>query len=109
MRWALHGSILAVICAYIALLLLQVFDCDPTKKLWNILTPGHCINPKIGPYTSGAINVISDLYVLLVPTPTIWALNMKLNRKVKLLLVFGLGALYDLSKSSTQDEVTDRH
>ena len=101
MRWLLHGSILAIISAYIAMLLLQVFDCDPTEKLWNILTPGHRINPKIGPYTSGAINVISDLYVLLVPAPTIWALNMKLDRKVKLLLVFGLGTLYDLLNSST--------
>ena len=56
-----------------------------------------CRDPR-GP---GAINVISDLYVLRVPTPTIWALNMKLDRKVKLLLVFGLGTLYDLFNSST--------
>ena len=101
MRCLLHGGILAIISAYIAMLLLQVFDCDPIEKLWNVLTPGHCIIPKIGPYTSGAINVISDLYVLLVPTPPIWALNMKLDRKVKLLLVFGLGTLYDLFNSST--------
>ena len=109
MRLVLHESIFAVASAYIALFLLQVFDCVPTERLWNILTPGHCINPKIGPYTSGTINVISDIYVLLVPIPTIWGLNMKLNRKVKLLLIFGLGTLYALPNSSTCNEVTDVH
>lgn len=98
MRWLLVGSILAILSAYIAMLLLQVLDCDPFDKLWNVLTPGHCLNPKIGPYTSGAINVISDIYVLLVPIPIIWGLNMKTTRKVKIIMIFGLGILYDLPK-----------
>ena len=71
--------------------------------------PGHWINLKICPCTSEAINIISNICVLLILILFCWGLNMKLNRKVKLLFGFALGTLFGLSKSSISTRVTDRH
>ena len=53
--------------------------------------------PGILPYTSGALSSATDLYVLLLPVRTLWALNITAWKRIRLAAVFGLGILYVLS------------
>lgn len=79
--------------AYTAILFSTVFRCSPVQKAWNPELSGHCLPLKGFPYASGAINVISDFYILVILIPFIWSLNMKLHRKLRVLSIFGLGVL----------------
>jgi hypothetical protein len=42
---------------------------------------------------SGVVNIVTDFYVLILPMPFVWSLNMKRSRKVRVLVIFGLGLL----------------
>ena len=95
MRILIDGGIIFVLAAYTALFFATIFQCDPIRKSWYARTPGHCFKSKRLPYTSGGINVLSDLYVLILPIPCVWQLNMRTSRKLKLISIFGLGLLYD--------------
>ncbi|KAK0508024.1 hypothetical protein JMJ35_009913 [Cladonia borealis] len=91
MRLSIDGGIIFVLAAYTALFFATIFQCDPIRKAWYARTPGHCFKSKRLPYTSGGINVLSDLYVLILPMPCVWGLNMILSRKLRLISIFGLG------------------
>lgn len=99
MKWAISAGIYVIVAAYAGVFFSTVFECIPVQKLWHPELHGHCMRPKVLPYASGAINVISDIYVLVIPIPCIWELNLKLYRKLRVLLIFGLGVLYDDSIS----------
>lgn len=89
-----NGGVVVISCAYIAIFFATVFDCIPVSKRWYPSKPGWCARPKFLPYTSGAINVSIDIYVLIVPIPCIWGLNMSFSRKLRILAVFSLGILW---------------
>ena len=89
--WA---GIAFILLAYTITLFITIFDCSPIEKSWNLGIQGHCLPPKGLPYASGAINVVSDLYVLILPIFPIWGLNMKLGRKLRTIALFSLGVLY---------------
>ena len=94
MKRLIEGGILVIFLTYIALFFSTVFECTPIRKSWNPLLPGHCLKPRGLPYASGAINVASDIYVLILPIPCIWDLNMNITRKLRILSLFSLGILY---------------
>ena len=90
----IEGGILVIFLTYIALFFSTVFECTLIRKSWNPLLPGHCLKPIGLPYASGAINVASDIYVLILPIPCVWDLNMNTTRKLRILSIFSLGILY---------------
>jgi len=55
--------------------------------------PGRCFPPKILPYLSGVLNSATDIYVLIIPIRPLWDLQMDLNRKLRVMAVFGVGIL----------------
>lgn len=94
-----------IVAAYTAMFFATLFECSPIEKGWNQLTPGHCLPAKVLPYCSGAINVVTDLYVLILPIPCIWGLNVRLSRKLRTVAIFGLGILYDPSVTGKSDAI----
>lgn len=44
---------------------------------------------------SGFLNAITDFYVLWIPLPLIWNLNLPIRKKIGLVLIFMQGLLYD--------------
>jgi len=87
----IDGGIIFVLVTYTAFLLATIFECTPIRKGWDASTPGHCYRPKILPYFSGAMNVVTDLYVLIVPVPALLRLQMDFKRKLRVMAVFSLG------------------
>lgn len=43
----------------------------------------------------GLLNVITDFYILWIPLPLVWHLNLPTRKKIGLVLVFLQGLLYD--------------
>ncbi|KAL2058661.1 hypothetical protein ABVK25_001391 [Lepraria finkii] len=69
-------------------------QCQPVRKLWNPLTPGHCQDPsnfvRLG-YANGAINAFGDFALALFPLSFIKDLNLSFHRKVVLGLLMCCG------------------
>ena len=94
MRIAIYAGMAFNIASTVSLFFGTIFQCTPVEKSWNPILPGHCIPPKILPYHSGGINVVTDLYVLGLPIPCIWNLHASWKRKLRTTAVFGVGILY---------------
>ena len=58
----------------------QVFVCLPVSRAWDIeALPGNCFNGPLFMIMSGAINVATDVILLLFPLPLLRVL--KFNRR----------------------------
>ena len=78
---------------YIISAFLFTFSCSPREAAWDVLIEGRCINTKVLVVASSAINIVSDLSILIIPVKcTLW-LVMPLKRKLGLSVVFATGFL----------------
>jgi hypothetical protein len=93
-RYVVHGVIVFIIIAYTALLFISVLSCMPLERRFNQFIEGHCLPQGVTAYLSGAINVLTDAFVVLLPMPAIWKLNLQAERKLRAFCVFGLGIMY---------------
>ncbi|KAI0451111.1 hypothetical protein F5B21DRAFT_488212 [Xylaria acuta] len=90
-RAAINGGIVVVFLFNLGLFLGIVFFCIPVQKAWDNSLDGHCSSPAPLSYLSGVWNVVVDIYILVLPIPLVWDLNMSLKRKLRLIAVFGVG------------------
>ena len=68
--------------------------CTPIAYDWNPNIPGgHCGNRNAVYYTVGIIDVITDIFIFLLPTRMVWRLQISLGNKIGLSLVFGIGLM----------------
>lgn len=88
-----NGGIVVSSLVGLGLFIGIVFFCLPIGKAWNNALSGHCANPVVLAWLSGAWNALVDIYVLILPIPFIWKLNMAPKRKRRLIAVFGVGIL----------------
>ena len=72
----------------------QIFGCSPRSKYWFEDTPGHCINYKAAGIAYGAMNVVSDGLIFLLPLPMVWRLKLSTKEKFGVSLIFMSGAMY---------------
>ncbi|KAK7556160.1 hypothetical protein IWX49DRAFT_145043 [Phyllosticta citricarpa] len=88
---------LAYICMAIVLAwwvgnVLQILlMCQPFAKNWNASLPGRCGNRPIGFTIIGALNMVTDVVVILLPLPWVRRLQMPRRAKMGLYLMFGIG------------------
>lgn len=92
--WVIDGFLVLNVIFYIILVLFQLLACRPLAHAWNPLVPGTCAPGKLSVHIiSAAINVASDLIIVILPQPVIWRLELGRKRKWGLSAVFLLGAL----------------
>ncbi|PNY28089.1 Uncharacterized protein TCAP_01990 [Tolypocladium capitatum] len=77
--------------AHLACALSLIFTCSPVDKSWNPLKEGTCLAP--GPsFTAYAmVTIVSDVIVALLPIPILLKLNIRLGKKIGLIVIFMLG------------------
>jgi len=60
--------------------------CQPIDYYWkqytDLTATGRCINAPLFYFCNGIIGLVIDVAILLVPTPTIWKLNLPNTKKV---------------------------
>ena len=90
--WA---TMISTFIAYVFFMFWTLFYCAPRKMIWFKLTPGgkcHDVNDII--LSQGAFNMISDIVILILPSASLWRLNVPLSRKIFVTLMFATGLLY---------------
>ena len=82
-----------VTCWALSVVLETFFLCRPFKYNWEPVGKHTCGNRVATYIASGGMNLITDLMVLSLPIPMVWALQIPRRNKIILLGVFGVGLL----------------
>ena len=71
----------------------QLFFCQPIAKYWRPETSGRCLSlvTIIDLYTS--LNFITDLLIFVLPLPMIWRIQLSVQDKAGVFMIFILGSL----------------
>lgn len=72
----------------------RLFGCSPPSKYWNYDIPGHCVSFRTANLIFSALNIFSDLFIMLLPLPMIWNMQLSWKGKIGISLVFMSGAMY---------------
>lgn len=76
--------------------LFTMFYCTPvsyTWKGWTGLEEGHCLSFNTFAWVQTSFNIVLDTFILVIPLPLLWRLNMGKRKKVLLMLMFSVGIL----------------
>ena len=92
-KWAIRGAMVANSIFYVIVFFKSIFGCSPVARAYNPAIPGHCAPENGLPYATGVWGFLSDLYILILPMPIVWHLNMKKGRKFKITMAFSVGLL----------------
>jgi len=82
-----------VVATYVAVFLTIMLGCYPTHKNWQVVPdPGlKCTFKMQNFYVSTVLNVLTDVAVLAIPVPLLWALQVPKRQKIWLVLLLCSG------------------
>ncbi|KAI3325752.1 hypothetical protein HD806DRAFT_553010 [Xylariaceae sp. AK1471] len=79
---------------HVAWVFAENLSCTPYRKIWDITVSwGTCINVKGLYVPAAAVNLASDIIILILPQKAIWALQMSKKNKIGVSLMFTIGFL----------------
>lgn len=97
LRWLKTMSIIMMIVVLgysFAIIFALIFPCNPIAKNWDVsITTGTCINRSAIYIATAAVNVATDLSLLLLPIPVVLKLQVPNFQKAGLIFIFTLGSL----------------
>lgn len=76
--------------------LLSLLQCIPVQAgwmRWDGTVQAKCMDANAVAWANAAINIFFDLVILILPLPELAKLAMSWERKIQVLLMFGLGSL----------------
>ncbi|KAI0402306.1 hypothetical protein F4802DRAFT_617966 [Xylaria palmicola] len=87
------GTNIVLTAFYIACIGGTIGQCTPVEKAWDItrLLPGSCINTTAFFYFTSGFSIIADLWIILLPLPTLRALKISPHTRYILYAIFGAG------------------
>ncbi|KAK4224346.1 hypothetical protein QBC38DRAFT_446522 [Podospora fimiseda] len=94
--WSCHILIWSNVVCYLVLFLCLNIACTPYEYNWNrLIVGGSCgrINTGIVHEATGAINLVTDVLIFLIPQHAIWKLKMSRQRKMGVAAIFAIGIL----------------
>ncbi|KAI1395752.1 hypothetical protein F4819DRAFT_500765 [Hypoxylon fuscum] len=93
---------------YLAVQLTILLSCQPLSKFWQINpNPGNSCQPAISRvfvYVVCIPNVFTDLYLLSIPLPLLWKVNIDWRRKIVLVFLFS-GAIFSMITSIVRADI----
>ena len=91
--WLIHLTMWLNILYTVALTLATTLQCVPYGLPWG----NTCINQYLVLILSSAINIVSDIIVLIIPMGSIWSLQMSRKTKWAVWALFAFGSLAPLA------------
>jgi hypothetical protein len=91
--WISCGIIAYNVAFYSAAIIAANLSCIPQNAIWDVTVHGKCFNYKAMEMAGAAINLVSDLIILILPQRVIWTLNMSTSRKLGVSFIFAIGIL----------------
>lgn len=71
----------------------SIFICFPIAHFWDSSVPGSCLDKKALWFSNAAMNILLDVWVLLLPIPAIYKLQLPTRQKLAIMLVFVVGGM----------------
>jgi|TARA_R110002003_G_scaffold214_17_gene16128 hypothetical protein len=65
--------------------------CRPLNAYWDANVPGKCLMMVTFTYFTNISNLITDIWIFLMPVPMIWHLQLQTKKKLLLSLIFCIG------------------
>lgn len=81
------------ICFYLAVSIATIWSCIPRSKIWRPIEEGSCMNLGAMLIASAAINMISDIFLFVIPIYRVWQLQLSMKKKVGVSSVFLIGSM----------------
>ncbi|KAH7135987.1 hypothetical protein B0J11DRAFT_425457 [Dendryphion nanum] len=69
----------------------NMFACVPIRAFWTHETPARCISLFPMWFTNAALNIVTDLAIIILPMPVIRSLNLARRQKQALIGIFAVG------------------
>lgn len=90
-RMVVWVTIALVFLAHLGCALSLVFACKPVQRSWMPEVEGTCLQP--GPSFTGyaVVTIVSDVVVAILPIPLLLKLNVRMEKKIGLIVIFLLG------------------
>lgn len=76
------------------------FGCQPLSRLFNKDIPGKCVDFKQHVLIQNCLNIVSDAFMVLIPIPAAWALQLPTRQKIGVIAIFATASVYVLSLAS---------
>ncbi|KAL9597713.1 MAG: hypothetical protein Q9219_004970 [cf. Caloplaca sp. 3 TL-2023] len=94
-RWILYGTMGFVVAYCIGIALTIIFQCSPPSATWDLLARAQksCLSLINIEIAIGGFNIPSDIFILLLPVPILWKLQMPLRKKLGLTAIMATGIL----------------
>lgn len=90
--WISIMQVLSVIFG-VSGVIVVIFQCMPIASTWEPKLVGHCINQPAFWYTNGAVMIVLDIILYIMPMIFTWSLRLPRTQKIGLRVLFGLGFL----------------
>ncbi|KAF2183920.1 hypothetical protein K469DRAFT_581796 [Zopfia rhizophila CBS 207.26] len=94
-RFLCYGMMAFVVTYLLVFFFIYAFDCNPVAKGWHLIgwtgPPGTCIDIIDVGYAVGAINIFTDVVILVMPLPLLAKLHLDNARKLGLMAIFATG------------------
>lgn len=88
-----HITIWSCVVCYVVSAVFLTAMCQPRKKIWNPMMPGHCFNSEANYEATAIFNMISDFTILVLPIPSLWKLQLPLKTRFGLMGIFAAAVL----------------
>lgn len=71
----------------------SIFTCWPIETYWLAMTgfQGRCMSKGGVTFSNAAINIATDLILIVVPAPLLWGLQIPKRQRIILMCLFGVG------------------
>ena len=79
------------------MVLANVFQCRPIYAGWNFFAKGRCASLQEITVGTGALNIISDVAIVVAPLPLVLRLQLRPAKRLGVLAVLATGLLYQTS------------
>jgi hypothetical protein len=68
--------------------------CRPIEAFWDTNVKGDCLHLVEFTYFTNISNLITDIWIFLMPVPVIWHLQLQTKKKLLLCFIFCIGLAY---------------
>ncbi|XXH05265.1 hypothetical protein Hte_011690 [Hypoxylon texense] len=94
LRWACRFMLTTVVMYCLASVTATIFQCIPITKAFDKSLEGTCIDNGQFWYANAGFSIATDVIILTLPMPLVYALQIPRVQKAALIMVFALGVLY---------------
>ncbi|KAJ5114407.1 hypothetical protein NUU61_000166 [Penicillium alfredii] len=92
---SLYCLLAAVITYYFIITFIKIFNCNPVSAYWKgtARAGGTCLSQPGVIIADSVISLVTDVAIFAFPVAFTWSLQMPIHKKVKVVLLLGLGGV----------------